>query len=101
MLNSAHGRVAIGSRQGRSPSPPKLPPTCPAREALLDRAMGPGRKRKSSEKLRRGRKPSEGLAFVARDADGRGRRHGEAVGRGRGLGSPARCCSGRSPSIRR
>lgn len=43
----------------------------PAREALLDRAMGPGRKRKSSEKLRRGRKPSEGLAFVARDADGR------------------------------
>ena len=42
-----------------------------AREALLDRAMGPGRKRKSSEKLRRGRKPSEGLAFVARDAEGR------------------------------
>src|SRR5215467_3233012 len=41
-----------------------------AREALLDRAMGPGRKRKSSEKLRRGRKPAEGLAFVARDADG-------------------------------
>lgn len=42
----------------------------PAREALLDRAMGLGRKRKSSEKLRRGRKPSEGLAFVARDASG-------------------------------
>jgi predicted N-acetyltransferase YhbS len=42
-----------------------------AREALLDRAMGPGRKRKSSERLRRGCKPSEGLAFVARDADGR------------------------------
>lgn len=41
-----------------------------AREALLDRAMGSGRKRKSSEKLRRGRKPSEGLAFVARDASG-------------------------------
>ena len=41
-----------------------------AREALLDRAMGPGRRRKSSEKLRRGRKPSEGLAFVARDAAG-------------------------------
>ena len=40
----------------------------PAREALLDRAMGLGRKRKSSEKLRRGRRPSEGLAFVARDA---------------------------------
>lgn len=42
----------------------------PAREALLDRAMGPGRKRKSSEKLRRGRRPSEGLAFAARDASG-------------------------------
>jgi predicted N-acetyltransferase YhbS len=42
-----------------------------AREALLDRAMGPGRRRKSSEKLRRGRRPSDGLAFVARGADGR------------------------------
>jgi predicted N-acetyltransferase YhbS len=42
----------------------------PAREALLDRAMGPTRKKKSSEKLRRGRRPSEGLAFVARDAAG-------------------------------
>jgi predicted N-acetyltransferase YhbS len=42
----------------------------PAREALLDRAMGTKRKRKSSEKLRRGRRPSEGLAFVVRDADG-------------------------------
>ncbi|MBA3447834.1 MAG: N-acetyltransferase [Pseudaminobacter sp.] len=42
----------------------------PAREALLDRAMGPCRGRKSSEKLRRGRRPSEGLAFVARDAAG-------------------------------
>lgn len=41
-----------------------------AREVLLDRAMGAGRKRKSSEKLRRGRRPSEGLAFVARAADG-------------------------------
>ena len=41
-----------------------------AREALLDGAMGPKRKTKSSEKLRRGRRPSEGLAFVARDASG-------------------------------
>ena len=41
-----------------------------AREALLDRAMGPSRKRKSSEKLRRGRLPAEGLAFAARDAFG-------------------------------
>ena len=42
----------------------------PAREALLDRAMGPKRKKKSSEKLRRGRRPAEGLALVAKDADG-------------------------------
>lgn len=42
----------------------------PAREALLDRAMGSKRRKKSSEKLRRGRRPSEGLAFVARDASG-------------------------------
>jgi len=42
-----------------------------AREALLDRAMGPGRRRKSSEKLRAGRVPAEGLAFVARDDAGR------------------------------
>lgn len=41
-----------------------------AREALLDRAMGPKRKRKSSERLRRGRRPAQGLAFVARSADG-------------------------------
>lgn len=41
-----------------------------AREALLDRAMGANRKRKSSEKVRRGRKPSEGLALVARNEAG-------------------------------
>lgn len=41
-----------------------------ARENLLDRAMGPGRRSKSSEKLRRGRVPAEGLALVARDRDG-------------------------------
>ena len=42
-----------------------------AREALLDAAMGPKRKKKSSEKIRRGRRPSEGLAFVALDEGGR------------------------------
>lgn len=41
-----------------------------ARERLLDAAMGPNRRRKSSEKLRRGRLPAEGLAFVARNAAG-------------------------------
>ena len=41
-----------------------------ARENLLDRAMGPGRRRKSSETLRRNRVPADGLALVARDEDG-------------------------------
>ncbi|MBL8578232.1 MAG: N-acetyltransferase [Mesorhizobium sp.] len=40
------------------------------REALLGRAMGSNWKKKSSQKLRRGRRPSEGLAFVARDETG-------------------------------
>ncbi|GGD26570.1 GNAT family N-acetyltransferase [Aureimonas glaciei] len=41
-----------------------------AREALLDRAMGPGRRRKASEAIRRGRLPAEGLALVARTEAG-------------------------------
>ncbi len=41
-----------------------------AREVLLDRVMGPGRRRKSSEILRRSRVPAEGLAFVARSDSG-------------------------------
>ena len=42
----------------------------PAREVLLDRAFGKSRRRKTSEKLRRGRLPAEGLAFTARSEDG-------------------------------
>ena len=49
----------------------ELPSDVPARDALLDKAMGPRWRRKSSEKLRRGRLPSAGLAFVARDGVGR------------------------------
>jgi len=41
-----------------------------ARENLLDRSMGPERRKKSSEKLRQGRIPAEGLALVARDRAG-------------------------------
>lgn len=41
-----------------------------ARERLLDAAMGPNRGKKSSEKLRHGFLPADGLAFVARDASG-------------------------------
>ena len=38
-----------------------------ARDALLDRAMAPNWKKKTSAKIRKGRLPAEGLAFVARD----------------------------------
>ncbi|MBR0558109.1 N-acetyltransferase [Ciceribacter sp. L1K23] len=41
-----------------------------ARETLLDKVMGADRKTKSSEKIRRGRVPAEGLALVARDRAG-------------------------------
>lgn len=40
------------------------------REELLDRVMGPGRKRKSSENLRRGKLASPGLSFIARGGGG-------------------------------
>lgn len=41
------------------------------RETLLNRVFGKSRKRKTSERLREGRLPSEGLAFTATDAKGR------------------------------
>lgn len=41
-----------------------------AREALLDKVMGADRRTKSSEKIRQGRVPAEGLALVARDRAG-------------------------------
>jgi predicted N-acetyltransferase YhbS len=40
-----------------------------ARDRLLDRAFGAARRRKSSERIRAGRLPAEGLALVARDGD--------------------------------
>ena len=43
------------------------PPDTAAREALLDEAFGKRRWRKSSQRLRDGRSPAEGLAFVATD----------------------------------
>jgi predicted N-acetyltransferase YhbS len=42
-----------------------------AREALLTRAFGKARLRKTSERLREGRLPAEGLAFTALDGKGR------------------------------
>jgi len=41
------------------------------RERLLDRAFGKARRRKTSERLREGRLPAEGLAFTAVDARGK------------------------------
>lgn len=41
----------------------------PFREHLLDRAFGRKRRRKTSERLRAGRLPSEGLAFTAVDEE--------------------------------
>lgn len=43
----------------------ETPSDAPAREALLDRAFGKQRRRKTSERLREGRLPSDGLAFSA------------------------------------
>ncbi len=40
------------------------------RENLLDLAFGRNRRRKTSERLRRGRLPSDGLAFTATDDEG-------------------------------
>jgi predicted N-acetyltransferase YhbS len=42
-----------------------------AREQLLNRAFGKSRKRKTSERLREGRLPSDGLAFSAVDQKGK------------------------------
>lgn len=42
-----------------------------SRESLLDSAIGRNRRRKTSERLRRGRMPADGLAFTATDANGR------------------------------
>ena len=50
-----------------------------ARDALVDRAMGPKWRKKASHRLRRGRLPSQGLAFVAVD--------GAASGAGRVVGT--------------
>jgi predicted N-acetyltransferase YhbS len=43
------------------------PEDAPAREALLDEAFGSARFKKTSARLRAGRSPADGLAFVAED----------------------------------
>jgi predicted N-acetyltransferase YhbS len=49
----------------------EMPSDVVSREALLDKAFGKTRLRKTSERLREGRLPAEGLAFTATDAKGR------------------------------
>src|SRR5258708_11820003 len=62
------------------------PPDVAAREVLLDQAFGKNRRRKSSQRLRDGRLPADGLAFVA----ARGPRH---VGPARRLGLRCSHCA--------
>ena len=49
----------------------EVPSDQTSRELLLDRAFGRRRHRKTSSRLRRGRMPADGLAFVAVDGKGR------------------------------
>jgi predicted N-acetyltransferase YhbS len=49
----------------------ELPSDVVFRERLLDKAFGKTRLRKTSNRLREGRLPAEGLAFTALDAKGR------------------------------
>ncbi|MFL5258471.1 MAG: GNAT family N-acetyltransferase [Hyphomicrobiales bacterium] len=48
----------------------ELPSDVARREAILDCAFGPKRRRKTAERLREGRLPSEGLSFLAHDHTG-------------------------------
>ena len=49
----------------------EAPAEAGARESLLDLAFGRGRRKKTSERLRDGRLPAEGLSFSARTESGR------------------------------
>ena len=48
---------------------PEQPRHAAAREALLDEALGEARAAKTSERLREGRLPAQGLSFVVLDGD--------------------------------
>ena len=48
----------------------EMPGEAPARNALLDAAMGPRWRKKSSQALRNGRLPAKGLNLVARSRNG-------------------------------
>ncbi len=57
----------------------ELPSDVASREALLDKAFGRTRFRKTSERLREGRLPADGLAFTALSAQN-GRSGGRVIG---------------------
>jgi predicted N-acetyltransferase YhbS len=61
-IANAHPSIAVVAERAADAS---------AREALLDRAMAPNWRGKSSEAIRRGRRPAEGLAMVAVGREGR------------------------------
>lgn len=73
-LNNTVAPFALAPANDRAPMlyviSAERPADLRARESLLDRAMGPHRKRKSSEAIRRGRLPADGLSFVARSLSG-------------------------------
>lgn len=47
----------------------EVPCDVAARDVLLDRSFGPGRRRKSSERIRAGRLSADGLSLVAKDGN--------------------------------
>ena len=63
VANSGFGLMRPGSAGFRVRD--ERPRDVEAREALLDRGFGPARFTKTSERLREGRLPAEGLSFVA------------------------------------
>jgi predicted N-acetyltransferase YhbS len=70
MNNALAARALLRARAGESKMisiRKERPPDVGAREALLDEAFGDLRWRKSSQRLRDGRSPPEGLAFIATD----------------------------------
>jgi predicted N-acetyltransferase YhbS len=68
-LAGAHARVPGGQGHAMITLRHERLSDIDARETLLDEAFGETRTRKSSERLREGRLPADGLAFIA--ADGR------------------------------
>ena len=66
---SLRGRSPAGRRL--SSSLPKLPPMWSRAKRCSTAPWGLAASANRRSKLRRGRKPSEGLAFIARDSDGR------------------------------